>query len=634
MLWRGIEIGPRLSRGEHELRVGLDARSGATLQLRWFRNVPAVLELPATAAPWPAEAAPNLARPLRLERSGSGVLVGSELALGPTLELLLGTPQPPSVVAGLLAQLLLGLEVMHRAGRAHGRLHPGNLVLDVNAGCLRLVDLWAGALEGVPRGGDPRKLYVRPGAAQRELQPGDDLYSAGRIAEALLRGAAPLGGWARLEAPKGEPPDRFARLATWIERCQSLDATQAFPSSTEALAALKALGEEGEQSVAQVRSGSWVAARRRAERTVARWRVSRPVPRQGPQEFEELLSSLRATWLWRRIGVAAGGAVILSALVASKPHLSSALGGEWSDDSCLDTARPHPLAVGEAPAAGSVALELTGAAGGQLAIDGCPLVLPAESPLRVGVEVGRHELRAKTAAGVTTESFLAGPGETRLAVDRIPVPTQNGDAAAKQVEGQLKHVFEQVVTGVPPSGADSLKRVFLNPAVAAVLEIDARGVAEAPATRAALSDDLALGLDALRAAANRFELTEQPCTQRLEQLTATALQIRQPQAPEAVQRAATLLAALRLGDEPGRSEGAIRHQLGVDESPLLDATVDQVVGDAELKRCADGLKAPAATLAELTEHCLGQLAGPLAVIEPESAPDADSPAAPSSGSAR
>jgi hypothetical protein len=632
VLWRGIEIGPRLARGEREVWVGLDARSGATLHLRWFRNAPASLELPET--PWPAEAAASLARPLRLERSGSGVLVGSELALGPTLELLLGTPQPVAVVAGLLSQLLAGLEVMHGAGRAHGRIHPGNLVLDVNSSCLRLVDLWASALEGVPRGADPRKLYIRPGAAQREPGPGDDVYAAGRVAEALLRGGAPLGAWAPLVPSPGEPRDRFARLSSWIERCQTLDAAKAFGSSADALAALKSLGEEGEQSVAQVRSGGWVAARRRAERAMARWRLSRPVPRQGPEEFEELLSSLRATWLWRRIGMAAGGAVVLSALVASKPHLPSALGGEWSDDACLEEVRPKLLSAGESPAPGAVALELQGPAGSSLAIDGCPLVLPAEATLRAAVAPGRHELRAKAPAGVVAESILAGPGEPKLAIDRLPLATQDGTAGAKVVEGELKQVLAEVVSGAAPSGVDSLKLAFLNPAVAAVLEIDARGVADVPAVRASLPDDLALALDALRAAAHRFEITERPCTERLEQLTTAALQVRQPEAPPATHHAATLLAALRLGDEAGRNEGALRHQLGVVESPMLNATVDQVVGDAELKRCAEGLKAPSKTLAELTEHCLAQLASPLTVMGSEVEPEEKPTAEPSSGSAR
>ena len=365
---------------------------------------------------------------------------------------------------------------------------------------------------------------------------------------------------------------------------------------------------------------------------MARWRLGRPGRRQGPQEFEELLSSLRATWLWRRIGVAAAGAVVLSALVASKPHLSSALGGEWSDDACLDEARPRVLAAGESPTQGSVAVDLLGPAGAPLAIDGCPLLLPAQPPLRVGLEPGGHELRARREEGVVAESFLAGPGETRLPIDKIPVATQTGAAAAQAVEGELKHVLQQVVTGAPPSGTDSLKLAFLNPAVAAVLEIDARSVANAPATRAALADDLALGLDALRAGARRFEAKEKPCTDRLEQLTATALQVRQPQAPEAVHRAAMLLAALRLGDEAGRSEGAIRTQLGVAESPMLDATVDQVVSDGELKGCAAGLKTASTTLAEATEHCLNQLLGPLAVIAPEAEASPDRPAEPSSGS--
>jgi hypothetical protein len=260
-------------------------------------------------------------------------------------------------------------------------------------------------------------------------------------------------------------------------------------------------------------------------------------------------------------------------------------------------------------------LELQGAAGTPLAVDGCPLALPDPPPLRVSVEPGRHELRAKIGESIAAESFSVGAETTKLAVDKLPVATASGNASAKEVEAALKRVLEQVTAGVPPTGTDSLKLAFLNPAVAAVLQIDAREVAEAPATRAALPDDLALALDALRAAANRFAAAEKPCTERLEQLTTTALQLRQPQAPAAIHRAATLLAALRLGDDAGRSEGAIRGQLGVEESPMLNATVDQVVSDGTLKACAAGLEAPAATLADLTEHCLSQLGGPLAVIE-------------------
>ena len=130
----------------------------------------------------------------------------------------------------------------------------------------------------------------------------------------------------------------------------------------------------------------------------------------------------------------------------------------------------------------------------------------------------------------------------------------------------------------------------------------------------------------MRAAASRFETVELPCIARLEQLTTSALNIRQPQAQPAVHRAAMLLAALRLGDDAGRSEGAIRQRLGVDDSPMLDATVDQVVNDAELKLCAGRLQGPAATLTELADRCLAQLGETLAFTEP--APET------SSGSAR
>ncbi|MHB8420500.1 MAG: protein kinase family protein [Myxococcales bacterium] len=337
MLWRSLRVGPLLG---GQVRVGFDR---APVALRWFEAAPA--ELPAT--PWPPEPHPNLARLLRVERSGGGAVAVSELALGPTLEMLGPSAQNPAVVAGLCSQLLAGLEALHRAGRAHGRLHPGNLVLDVQRGVLRVQDLCAAAFEGVPRAGDPRTLFTRPGQAAAGPTPEGDVYSVGRIAEALLRGGPPRLHFAPLGGVEGPG---LARLCEWIARCQSLDPAVAFAGAEAAREALRGLGAEGEQTFAHVRAGRWLLARRRAERALAAWGTKGGREIEGPAAFTDVIASQRAAHAWRQLGMAAGGALLLSGGLALRtPGASPAVAVSATASAQIQRLREALLAASKGP---------------------------------------------------------------------------------------------------------------------------------------------------------------------------------------------------------------------------------------------------------------------------------------------
>ncbi|HUB09919.1 MAG TPA: hypothetical protein VMB50_23145 [Myxococcales bacterium] len=454
MIWRGLSVGPVLAR---DVRVGLERTTRVPVALRWFAAAPPASLPP---LPWPPEPQVNVARLLRVEPSGGGVVLVSELALGPSLDLLLASPQPASVVAGLCLQMLAGLEALHAAGRAHGRLHPGNLVLDLRAGCLRIQDVYASAVEGVPRSGDARTLFVPPGRAG-EPSAASDVYSVGRVAEALLRGGAPLLHWAPL--PDARDP-ATVRLGSWISRCQSLDPREAFSGAAEARKALRELGAEGEQTLAHVRPGSWILARRRAERALGAWARRADRDAAGPADFADVVSSLRATAVWRRLGAAACGALLLSGALAARPEsevvpaaasaasraeleaLRAALLGAETDAGtpvadpldavALDAAAPALLAAaaslpGDAGAAATLPAEVAGPLRDvRLAVDA---LRAAELPCRRLLE---DRAEAALAVGRPTSSVPLRLAVQRLAAQRLTdSDTPDAEAATRAALG-------------------------------------------------------------------------------------------------------------------------------------------------------------------------------------------------------
>jgi hypothetical protein len=231
------------------------------------------------------------------------------------------------------------------------------------------------------------------------------------------------------------------------------------------------------------------------------------------------------------------------------------------------------------------------------------------------------------------ESFPVGASPAKIVLGELPRPAADA-AAAKEVAARLKRILETLAGGAQPevavpAGADPMELAFLSPTVAAVLAADPAGPS-ASGARAALPDDLALELDALRAASSRFRSAAAPCRERLDAVATTALAVRQPGARATVREAVDVLAALRIGGEGGRSEVDVRSQLGIDESPMLDAAVDQVASDEELKRCVAPLGGAAAGLLELAERCLAAQGGASALMGLAPEPEPES----SSGSAR
>ncbi len=619
MRYREFELGPALAGARGAVFLGHDESRGLPVALRRFeRGDPPLAPEALPPLPFPGTPQRNLARTLAIHVHDGEVVVVSELALGPTLDALVaGRGQPPAVVAGLVAKALEGLVALHREGRAHGRLHPGNLILDVDQGCLRLVDLCAVLFRGVPSGRDPRKGYARPGL--EVPSPQGDVYAVGRIAEALLRGGEPLGAWSPIGA-FGDADRPRARLGEWIERCQSLDPGEGFSDAAAALDAIRLLGEGAQQAVAQVRAGSWALARRRALRAIARSREGLPGARPSVQLLSQALSSQRATFLWQRVAFGACAAVALSGWLARRPRAAEA-GAEaagspaaWSDGACVEAARPQP--VGKA---GLGTVELTGAA--RLAIDGCPVPLSGAGA-KLALSPGTHQLRALVAEAVAhpgppsapgtaspgrvvDTSFAVGAGSQRLALDGLPVATKTDAAGAEEVARELASL-ESTPAPVPPSSGDPIGSAALDAVAARALAV-ARSAGR-PEIADSLPDDLALDLDALRAAGDRLEVVGGGWDAKLDRAARDAMREDGSTIEPKLLEATRLVGAVRIFANEGggdlERERAVLSRLGQWDGPRLDRAVAQTLSRPELAACRKSLEPAAEDVAELSRRAI------------------------------
>jgi serine/threonine protein kinase len=148
----------------------------------------------------------------------------------------------------LLRQAAKGLAQLHHLGRAHGHLHPGNILLDAD-GRSALSD-WALALdpEARPRAGwEARALGRQSWAAPEELAlsphggPAADIYALGCIAFWLLAGETPFTGTpaAQAAAHTADPrPDVRERAegvseitAKTILKCMQVDPAERYPDA-------------------------------------------------------------------------------------------------------------------------------------------------------------------------------------------------------------------------------------------------------------------------------------------------------------------------------------------------------------------------------------------------------------------
>lgn len=143
--------------------------------------------------------------------SGRGWIV-QEHVHGVALESLLKTGLEPAESRWLAASLVEAVASLHRAGRSHGDLDPGHILLEPS-GRLRLVDLGlsAGKTESV-RGGSAG--YLPPEAGTGASDPlAADVWSLGVLLHEILCGTRP--------GPRGPDLEALARHGDWVGRVET-----------------------------------------------------------------------------------------------------------------------------------------------------------------------------------------------------------------------------------------------------------------------------------------------------------------------------------------------------------------------------------------------------------------------------
>lgn len=162
---------------------------------------------------------PHLLTPYSWAAEDEHVVVASRLVAGGSAHTLLGDYGALSgaLVADLLDQLLAGLEHAHGAGVVHRDVTLANLLLDATD--TGRPHLWLADFGLAVRTGEPRLTQLgtvigTPGYLPPEVlagarpAPGADLFAAGQVAAALLRGAEPDGAGDRPELPGAGSPLR------------------------------------------------------------------------------------------------------------------------------------------------------------------------------------------------------------------------------------------------------------------------------------------------------------------------------------------------------------------------------------------------------------------------------------------
>jgi serine/threonine protein kinase len=175
---------------------------------------------------WSQGEDPSIPRFRELICRSDQVVVVRELLAGADIgALLLGPPLRAAAVENMVLSLLSALAWLHRDGRVHGRLKPGNIFLcedgrvvwldhalaqataEVRFDWESAPDLRWSAPESCRRGVDPRSLQAA------------DVYSLGLVIWSLARGRCPC----PVEDPQGqlywhlqEGPERLEELPSWL----------------------------------------------------------------------------------------------------------------------------------------------------------------------------------------------------------------------------------------------------------------------------------------------------------------------------------------------------------------------------------------------------------------------------------
>ncbi|MEV4509539.1 protein kinase [Dactylosporangium sp. NPDC049525] len=167
--------------------------------------------------------------------TGKGLLaIAMELIAGPDLRRRLRSegPLPPAVAAEVVAQVADALAYVHAAGIVHGDVKPGNLLVPLDGGPVRLADFGVARRLDQPAGPThATPEYVAPEVVAGGLpSPASDVYALGVVLFELICGRSPYRGGSPNDVLRRHadcvpvpPPGMPAALWPIIEACMELD---------------------------------------------------------------------------------------------------------------------------------------------------------------------------------------------------------------------------------------------------------------------------------------------------------------------------------------------------------------------------------------------------------------------------